>query len=295
MYVVYRIEYLGNKCPKYYIGSTSEERIKTGYVGSVKSKKYGVAWKKESEENPHLFRHEILGRYETRCEAIQAEYEFQKLFNAVKCSEYANMSYAIPDGFFGMDVSGENNPMFGKKHSLIAKDKMSKSRKGKAFSEKHKENISKGINDLYASDKGVAIKKLLSIANRGENNPMFGKKGENNPNFGSTRSNETKRAISNKLKNHKRTNEHNAKLSSVYEIELSNNTLLLGRNISSFCEFLGFNTTSLLYTLKSKKYFRGFKVIRKITEFVNNDEKITIPLLTDAYSKLNDLSSVERI
>jgi len=35
-------------------------------------------------------------------------------------------------------------------------------------------------------------KKILSDANTGEKNPMFGKTGENNPNYGKTLSNETK-------------------------------------------------------------------------------------------------------
>ena len=100
MFVVYRIEYLGVLMPKYYLGSTSEDKLKSGYTGSVKSKKYKLLWKKESEENPQLFRYEILGKYDSRKAALDAEYDFQKFFNVVENPEYINMSFAKPDGFF---------------------------------------------------------------------------------------------------------------------------------------------------------------------------------------------------
>ena len=35
------------------------------------------------------------------------------------------------------DVSGENNPMYGRKHSQSTKDKISKAHKGKKLSEEH--------------------------------------------------------------------------------------------------------------------------------------------------------------
>lgn len=293
MFVVYRTEYLGLLMPKYYLGSTSEERLKAGYIGSVSSKKYKLIWKKESEENPQLFKCEILGKYDTRTAALNAEYDFQKQFNVVENPEYINMAFAKPDGFFGMDVKGSNNPMFGKKHSAAAKEKMSKARQGKAISNAHKENISASITAVYESIRGNTIKKIQSTASSGENNPMFGRIGENNPNFGLKRTAETKLAISNALKKHKRSNEHNLKLSSTYEIDIGDDILIIGRNISEFCNTLGFNTTSLLYTLKSKKFFRGFKVVRKITNFSDCDEKTSVPSLKDVYSKLKDLSSID--
>jgi hypothetical protein len=77
--------------------------------------------------------------------------------------------------------SGNNNPFYGKKHSIESKEKISKKNTGKKRSEQHK--------------------KKISIAMTGENNPFYGKKhteesrakisenhadhsGENNPNFG---------------------------------------------------------------------------------------------------------------
>ena len=40
-YVTYLVTYIGDKLPKYYIGSTSEDKVNSGkYFGSVASLKY---------------------------------------------------------------------------------------------------------------------------------------------------------------------------------------------------------------------------------------------------------------
>ena len=44
------------------------------------------------------------------------------------------------------DTHGKNNPMYGKHHSLEAKERMSKKKKGIKLSNKHKENMSKAKN-----------------------------------------------------------------------------------------------------------------------------------------------------
>jgi len=81
--------------------------------------------------------------------------------------------------------SGENNPMYGKKHSEDTKQKMKKIRTGK----KHSENT---------------IKKLKTIKKpSGENNPMYGKK----------HSEDTKQKMSEKAKGRKFSNETKQKMS----------------------------------------------------------------------------------
>ena len=71
------------------------------------------------------------------------------------------------------------NSNIGQKRSEESKQKMRDSRKGIVFSEEHKKNLSiatKGENNpMYGADRS------------GENNPMYGKKGKNNPNFGKKR------------------------------------------------------------------------------------------------------------
>jgi len=155
MYCVYKTTYLGNKLPPYYIGSSSVEKIKSGYYGSVSSLKYKNIWESEDKS---LFKVEILEVFDTRKEALIKELEIQKELNVVESNEYVNMSYAKPDGFFGMDVSGENNPMYGKK------------RKG----EKHKggENISKALKIKYSTSEWGKEKKKNSSERLKHNNPI---------------------------------------------------------------------------------------------------------------------------
>ena len=120
--------------PKYYIGSTSVDKINNGYRGSVASIAYRDIW--ESEPS-HLFNTKIVKTFEDRIEALSYELELQKELNVVDDPDYINMSYAQPEGFFGRDVTGPKNPMYGK------------SRKG----ETHKggDNISKSLKKMYAS------------------------------------------------------------------------------------------------------------------------------------------------
>jgi hypothetical protein len=143
MYCVYITTYKGNKFgPNKYIGSSSSSKIKQGYKGSVASKEYCQIWEQEIKNNPHLFDVQIVSKHKTRKSALKAELKLQKKYNAVKSDQWLNKSEARINGFFGMDVKGENNPMFGK------------SRKG----EKHKggENISDGLKKYYSTDRSFS-------------------------------------------------------------------------------------------------------------------------------------------
>lgn len=119
-YVVYLVTYNGDKLPKYYIGSTSIEKINNGYLGSVKSKKWKTIFEKEVKNNRELFNLEILSYHKTREDALLEEYRIQKEKNVVKSLEFFNESLANINGFFGRDVSGKVNPMFGRKNEVIA-------------------------------------------------------------------------------------------------------------------------------------------------------------------------------
>ena len=158
MYCVYVTTYSGNKFPNKYIGSTSSKRLENGYKGSVSSKQYRNLWKEELLNNPHLFSIEVISLHQTREEALKAELDFQLKNDVVSSTEWINKSLALPNGFFGMDVSGKNNPMFGK------------SRKG----EKHNggENISKALNSFFLSEKSVNHRNL-SRSRLKSHNPMY--------------------------------------------------------------------------------------------------------------------------
>lgn len=126
MFVVYLTMYKGDKLPRWYIGSSSEDKILDGYNGSVCSKKYKDVYLAEQRINKHLFKTRILSFHEDRKEALAEELRVQKLHNVVKNEKYMNMSYATINGFFGMDNKGINNPNFGKKRSETEILKMKK-------------------------------------------------------------------------------------------------------------------------------------------------------------------------
>jgi hypothetical protein len=130
-YVVYHTTYSGDKLPPNYIGSTSLDKIQQGYKGSVSSVEYKSIWNHEIKTNPHLFCVQIISYHDTRPAATYKELQVQKIFNVVTNPLFVNKSYARANGFFGMNVVGENNPNYNKRHTKHAKLKMSNSKIGK--------------------------------------------------------------------------------------------------------------------------------------------------------------------
>ena len=163
MFVVYLTMYKGDKLPRWYIGSSSEDKILDGYNGSVCSKKYKDDYLDEQRINKHLFKTRILSFHEDRKEALAEELIVQKLHNVVKNEKYMNMSYAVINGFFGMPMKGvnigEKNVLFGKKRSpeSIAKQIKNISGEknvlfGKHLDEKVKNKISETVKETYKNN-----------------------------------------------------------------------------------------------------------------------------------------------
>lgn len=119
-FVVYIVIYHGDKLPRYYVGSTTKEKIKNGYLGSIKSKKWKDIFKLEVKNYRNLFDVNIISTHSTRQEALLAEYKFQKENDVVKSPNFFNESFANINGYFGRDVNGESNPMYGRKNEVIA-------------------------------------------------------------------------------------------------------------------------------------------------------------------------------
>lgn len=93
-YCVYLTIYYGNKMPMFYIGSSSLEKVKNGYRGTVSSKAYGKIWKSELKNNPQLFKTMIVSLHSSRKEAFDKEEIIQKKLNVIKNTLYLNKSYA---------------------------------------------------------------------------------------------------------------------------------------------------------------------------------------------------------
>lgn len=113
MFITYLTIYKGNKLPPFYIGSTSLKKYLEGYNGTVLSKKYKAIYQKEQQEHPELFDSLIIDEFTTREEATECERYYQKQMDVVKSKLFFNMAIAAPEGCFGMDVSGENHPLYG--------------------------------------------------------------------------------------------------------------------------------------------------------------------------------------
>lgn len=115
IYCVYLTVYRGNKLPPFYIGSTSIDKINSGYHGSVRSKKYRAIWETELRTNQNLFSTKIIKTFDTRSSALAYEADIQNKLNVVQNILYCNMAVATVNGMFGMDVKGKNNPNYGNK------------------------------------------------------------------------------------------------------------------------------------------------------------------------------------
>lgn len=158
IYCTYLTVYYGNKLPTFYIGSTTENKINSGYRGTVTSKKYKQIWKKELKENPHLFKTFIVSKHKTRKECLEKELFFQKKLSVVKSELYINLSYAQPNGYFGMNTTGipksnsMREKMIGNRNAMgnhkpktkQHRERISKALTGKIRSKEWSEAISKG-------------------------------------------------------------------------------------------------------------------------------------------------------
>ena len=123
-FVVYLTIYTGDKLPPFYIGSTSKKKLENGYFGSIRSKKWKKIYDEEIKKHQNLFRSIILSEHDDRKIAIQNEMRIQNELNVVKSNLFFNESIASPNGFFGRDMKGENNPFFGKIHLKEVQDKI---------------------------------------------------------------------------------------------------------------------------------------------------------------------------
>lgn len=116
---VYLTIYSGNKLPPFYIGSSTVEKVNSGYFGSVKSLEYKSTWKEETAKNPHLFECHVISTHPTKKAALAREEDLQRKLNVVKNPLYINKSYACKNGIFGRVGSGQTHHSYGKRGNEV--------------------------------------------------------------------------------------------------------------------------------------------------------------------------------
>jgi group I intron endonuclease len=181
-----------------YIGSKKNWGGEDTYWGSLscqseRLKKYKLQeeWRKHFDEHKETFKFKILEKHENLdyVSLLKREKFYQKKYNVLKDDSFVNACLAGGVGFMG---AGENNPMYGKKHSEESKEKMriKQTETGKRYS-KERKGVSK--EEYLGREKADIFKKKMSnLAKKriGEKNPFYGKK----------HSKESKEKMSKKLK-----------------------------------------------------------------------------------------------
>lgn len=185
---MYITVYLGNRLPPLYIGSSSVNRINKGYRGTVKSKKYKSAWNEELIANSDLFFTYVVNTFATRKEATVEELRLQVKYDVVKSPFFVNEAFATVNGFFTMTKSGKDNPMFGRKHSVESRKKMSENAINRDVSGSNNPMFGKpGPKSMLGRNHSVESRQKMRgkrDAVGGANNAMFGLVGEKHPAFG---------------------------------------------------------------------------------------------------------------
>src|SRR3990167_3459292 len=173
IFVTYLTVYSGDRMPPFYIGSSSLQRIVTGYRGSVCSKEFKSVWIAELRDHPHLFKTIVLDVHESRQDALQYEFELQTRLGVVKSDLFINKSTATVNGFLGMDVRGYRNPMFGKSRpDMIGKfPVLPATQRAKISKTRILRKVAVGSNNPMFGRTRPDTSAWISLMNR-ENNPM---------------------------------------------------------------------------------------------------------------------------
>lgn len=150
---VYKITYIGNCLPPYYIGSTYLEKLEKGYLGTPTSKKFGKTWKSETKNNPHLFKIEILSVHSTREEAILAESDEQRSLFVPGNILWVNQSYST-GGFISNSETAKKAHQTSLKRNKVIEARI-KGHQTRRVNGTDKTGVLKGIQTKI--EKGIPI------------------------------------------------------------------------------------------------------------------------------------------
>lgn len=187
-FCTYLIFYSGNKLPPFYIGSTSVEKLKRGYMGTICSKQYKKIWKNELNENRQLFKVKIISLHDTRKDALSKEEILQKKLNVIVSPLYVNMAIA------NKHFVNYSSPMRGLKHTEETRRKLSELARNRKVSPETRKKLSE-------IRKGKKLKKPRSFEYRQKSSISHKKLYENgyvNPRTGTKHTEETRKKLSTK-------------------------------------------------------------------------------------------------
>ena len=140
---VYKITNILNN--KIYIGKSNNPEVRfQQHQKNYNKTAIGYALQKYSVES---FLFEILAEYDTEEEAYKDEEFLVDFYDCIVPNGY-NMTrggVCSIGGANGRDMSGENNPMYGKRHSEEAKQKMREKAIGRPVAEETKEKLRKAM------------------------------------------------------------------------------------------------------------------------------------------------------
>lgn len=263
MFCVYLTTYFGHKLPPFYIGSTSCVKASSGYRGSVTSIKYKTTWDSELSDNPQLFITRIISTHRTRSEALAKELRLHELLSVVRSPMYINMATASVKGCFGRDVSGENNPNFGKRHTEEAKAKMRTPRVLSDTERERRRRYRSTQTTRQWEDAEWSGRQLNRM--QGDNHPNKGRVGSLSPLYGRKHTNETKHKIKTAILGTRRTQLQIKRGSTAYAVEREcDGSILVGYGLIAAAAKLNLAGSSLLYTLTSGKFRCGYRVIKNL-------------------------------
>lgn len=181
MDIIYLIEDSVSKLK--YLGSKKNWKGDNTYWGSPSIKfknhkkfKLQNEWKKNFNDHKESFSLKILESYEniTQQELLNRERFFQIKYDVLHNDEFINANLAGGRGFIG---KGNQNPMYGKKHSPESIQKMKIKQKELGI-EKSAKTKGKNKEELWGKETAKAAKiKLSNFAKnrKGNKNPFFGK------------------------------------------------------------------------------------------------------------------------
>ncbi|CAK0859865.1 unnamed protein product [Prorocentrum cordatum] len=148
----------------------------------------------------------ILTRHKTRGDALAAECFLHDFYNVGKNPEFANRAKQTSVGFSTQGIKlrdstkqkiseakrGERNPMFGKHHSEVTRQKMSEAGRGKVLSEETKQKIREARRGKVLSEE---TKQKLSQARFGKHHSEKTRQKMSEARRGKVLSEETKQKI----------------------------------------------------------------------------------------------------